>query len=70
MGQKPRAARWWHTSVNASIPICISPFISAHSQECAAFFKREKGLQSLKTEKRLRQKSRSGHDNKIKKKNF
>jgi len=32
-------------------------FHSAYSIELAGFFKREKGLQSLKAEKRLRQKS-------------
>jgi hypothetical protein len=46
--------------VNASIPAYMLLPNSANSMELAGFFKREKGLQSLKTEKRLRQKNYPG----------
>ena len=62
MGQKPRAARWWHTSVNASIPICMSPPISAYSMNRPSSSKEKKTSKSLEVEKRLRQKNIVGRE--------
>ena len=56
MGQKPRADRWWHTSVNASIPICMSPPFSAYSMNRPSSSKEKKTSKSLEVEKSLRQK--------------
>ena len=49
-----------HASVKASFLIYMLLPNSANSMELAGFFKREKGLLSLKAEKRLRQKSYPG----------